>query len=955
MASGLCVLAAKRKRSGGGGEAAGGEDPRGALLASLSDQLGRNRDIRDLVARARKLFDKADDNAERLGAQVGALLEAAARTSAVAVEHLERISGLQLRLADSRESERALADSIADRATDAASLAGKIAAAAAVGSAVLAETQSHVPPEEPMDAESINSTTAANSLESMLADRPLATSLFRALLPRLDSLSVAESDKKTLRSWLLVASFLAFTFPQWKSRLSFILLKAMLDAAGPKGATELARKMLPGAHSFSGAERLDDIAYLQLVNQDPTFDTSKNFLVFVYDNIQKQHGKSAETGAGGAAHSTGVTVRTMRIVLVFRDDKMAALQFNYDANPARQCQKYPAGDVPQNALAVTDVVDPHNTDNMSDYQYLQEELKGSVVVALERIKADSTSVFDEKRGDERKDASGAEAKKKSFQKVCSDGCGAGNYNRHQVCTQCGKKLPKMEDQKQQNLQKTAAGGGKTAATPGHGAGVGGAKLVYQTTTKTQRLDQAQYLSPSPSYAQDSYAYEQDDQAARAGHDKVEKGADNIPVTRVVLPILDLNPGVQANQNTIGQGFLDLIGHGKQGGVLTAARCTDAGATDVRSIIRDEVNDFWVLLALGHAEMAVTRLSMKIVVAVVGLHFIYAHSFKEGTGGPDYLQSCKSNHKAWTFTQLVSEALYLELAKQYLLRVSTADDVDNLLNTSNEEELAQTIIEHYNDVKDDKMQANAWVAAKFLSACTLYRKALRDNQGSGNAFAHEAATKIVTPLLYMCGFVHYAPLLHWTFIRNRFRASPEVQQMYRKTMCINGQGLEFHIEEDIQRVVRASKGRTGKALQKAALGLNDSYHVKAKKILGVNRPIDRKWRSNIERAKDREAFNDVFCQHNSLRYVPERQEIESVDGKFKWLAGVSLKSLFDQGAARAEANKIAGFTVAVPLATKMLHAVGETGEKAALDDFAKEEEEEEAEAEAEDEDESEDES
>jgi hypothetical protein len=625
---------------------------------------------------------------------------------------------------------------------------------------------------------------------------------------------------------------------------------------------------------------------------------------------------------------------------------MAALQFNYNANPARQCQKYPACNVPRNALAVTDVVDPLNPDAMSDYQYLHEELKGSLVVALQRIKADSISVFDEKRGDERKDRAGVEAKKKSFQKVCSDGCGAGNYNRHQVCTQCGKKLPKMEDQMQQNLQKTAAGGEKTAAAPGHGAGVGGAKVVYNTKTKTQRLEQAQYLSASPSYAQDSYAYEKDEQAARAGHDKVELGADDIPVTRVVLPILELNPGVQANQNIIGQGFLDLIGHGKQGGVLTAARCTDAGATDVRSIIRDEVNDFWVVLALGHAEMAVTRLSMKIVVAVVGLHFIYAHSFKEGTGGPDYLQSCKSNHKAWMFTQLVSEALYLELAKQYLLRHSTATDVDRLLNDTDEKTLGEAIVEHYNSVTDDKMQANAWVAAKFLSACTLYRKALRDNKGSGNAFAHEAATKIVTPLLYMCGFVHYAPLLHWTFIRNRFRASPEVQQMYRKTMCINGQGLEYHIEEDIQRVVRASKGRTGKALQKAALGLNDSYYVKATKILGCHRSVDRKWRSNIERSKDREAFNDVFCQHNSLMHVPGRQEIVSVDGKFTWLPGVSLKSLFDQGADRAEANKIAGFTVAVPLATKMLHAVGETGERAALDDFAKEEEKEEAEAEAE---------
>jgi len=931
----MSVLGQKRKRSGGDGGAVSEEDPREALLRDLANRLSNDRDSRDLIAQARHLFSADHDSVDLIQGKMDMLVQALADTSVVEIEHLARIEELKGQLADSRESESALVRSIVAGKSVAASQEGLIAAAADMGKVVYAETLSIPPPEEDMRSKSINSTTAASSLASMLANRPITTSLFGALLPKLEGLSVNEETKQTLRSWLIVASFLAFTFPKWKSRFSYIMLKAMQDSPGRK-ATDLARQMLPGAHSFSAAERVDDKSYLTLVNQDPTFDTRRNFPIFVYDNIQKQHGKSAETGAGGPAVATCVNVRTMRIVLVFDNPEMAKIQFDYNANPARQSAQYPAANVPANALALTDLVDPLNPDHMSDFHYVNEELKGSLVVALQRVKNDVTSVFGEKRGDERMDAKGVEAKNKSFSKICSEGCDSANFNRHQLCTQCGKRLPTMDVQKQQELQKTAGAGGKTAATPGHGAGSDGTTLVYRQTTPRQRLHRAQYLSPSPSYTQDSYAYDQDDYEEHTGHDQFEKAAGGTVVTRVVLPIVDLNPASHANQTIIAQGYLDLIGHGKTGGVLTAARCTDAGATDVRSIIRDEVNDFWVILALGHAEMAVTRLSMKIVVAVVGLHFIYAHSFKEGTGGPDYLQSCKSNHKAWTFTQLVSEALHLELVKQYLLRNTTSADVDKLLDESEEEDLAHNIIDHYNTVTDDAMQANAWMAAKILSACTLYRKSLRDNRGSGNAFAHEAATKIVTPLLYMFGFVNYAPLLHWTFIRNRFRASPQVQKMYRDTMCINGQGLEYHIEEDIQRVVRTSKGRSGKALQKAALGLNDSYHAKAKKILGLGGSYERKWRSNIERSKDREAFNDVFCQHNSLKHVPGRTLIESVDGRFKWVPGVSLQTLFDSGAARAEANKLATFTMAVPLATKILQNVQETGEMAALDEFAAEE-------------------
>lgn len=141
----------------------------------------------------------------------------------------------------------------------------------------------------------------------------------------------------------------------------------------------------------------------------------------------------------------------------------------------------------------------------------------------------------------------------------------------------------------------------------------------------------------------------------------------------MLSVFDLNPASHESQGIINKSILELVGFGKAGGAQTVARCTDLGAADIKSIIKDEVKEFWVLVAWGHAEMAVTRLAMKIVVALFGEHFIYAHKFRKGTGGPGYLKSCGSNHKAWTFTQLMSEALQLELVKQYLLDNTTPEN------------------------------------------------------------------------------------------------------------------------------------------------------------------------------------------------------------------------------------------------------------------------------------------
>ena len=59
-------------------------------------------------------------------------------------------------------------------------------------------------------------------------------------------------------------------------------------------------------------------------------------------------------------------------------------------------------------------------------------------------------------------------------------------------------------------------------------------------------------------------------------------------------------------------------------------------TDFNLFLADAVEEWWVTIGLGHTEMAVTRLCMRVCLACIGDSFIIAHKSKEGTGRPDYL-------------------------------------------------------------------------------------------------------------------------------------------------------------------------------------------------------------------------------------------------------------------------------------------------------------------------------
>jgi len=127
-------------------------------------------------------------------------------------------------------------------------------------------------------------------------------------------------------------------------------------------------------------------------------------------------------------------------------------------------------------------------------------------------------------------------------------------------------------------------------------------------------------------------------------------------------------------------------------------------------------------------------------------------------------------------------------------------------------------------------------------------------------------KMITPLYYKFGFRCYGPLMHWSYIRTNHRSCPELKEVFRATTCTNGQGLELHCEEDIQRVVRLSRGRSAKSMQKAALGLNnshiDSHHLLTARVAKVN----RRWRHERDRTTDREAFDEAFHrQHDTFKY------------------------------------------------------------------------------------------
>jgi len=256
-----------------------------------------------------------------------------------------------------------------------------------------------------------------------------------------------------------------------------------------------------------------------------------------------------------------------------------------------------------------------------------------------------------------------------------------------------------------------------------------------------------------------------------------------------------------------------------------------------------------------------------------------------------------------------------------------------------EAIATQVISYVNEKTEDVMFSNLVCASKVVSAASLFRKACRDKGGEGNAWAMDASMKIFIPLFYRFGFVKYAPLTHWQLVRNNYRCTPEMKEVFRRLNCVGGQGLDFKMEEVIQKIIRGARKKDGSALQQAAIDIRDSCGEKEiiNEVVGGGAKTKKKRVCRgIERESDYDAFDEVFRLHNTVKRNESRRIITTVDGEFTWKEGVSLMSEFMKGQDDAISNQANKFKNVIPLSVSLLANMDEFGTTSAADDFDHEE-------------------
>ena len=787
---------------------------------------------------------------------------------------------------------------------------------------------------------------------------------------------IKSKDTKELLLWIVVACFLAAHFPWWKSRFFYLIIQHVLDCREVPAAANIIAKLLPGTYTIRQQRAIHDKHLGVLEKEDHDLDMHHNLIKFIFDNIQLKHARTTETGAGKTGVS--VDVHTMRIYLKYACEKWAALQFDFQHPPLRMSAAYPLSDVPLSCMEIRQVSDDDDEDKLSEEQYLDNEWCYSLLSAVESVRRDGNSWATESRGESLAEELQIKGGVANMRKICLDGCRklenlkgeffnlnfncvslflqeGVNPNRHMICGACGARLPSMKMQQLHADRDNAAGDHEDSQLMSSSTKV---KKQRKIKNEVENATEKVMKVTLPSYARVDGDFTAD--AAMTGAP--------VPVERVVLPLLHLNPGVHENQKKITDGLLKLVNRGEMGGALTASITTDAGATDFKKILADGVEEWWVTIGLGHTEMAVTRLCMRVCVACLGDSFIFAHKFKEGTGGPDYLKSCKSNHKAWVFTRLCEMALNVELFKAFLQHRRTLVEEDLTCSSTDARDLFKTFLLVTIPDQNDAILLNLVLASRILSAGSLLRKSCRARGGRGNYFAQSAAMKMFIPLFYKLGFNKYGPLMHWEYVRTMYRVTKEVKDMLVNTSCVNGQGTEFHIEEDIQRVVRSCHGRKSRLdypttvrilpwlilsilignflrdLARAALNLQTRparLHA-VNKILGITATYGRRWRTLISRVEDKAAFDEVFRLHNTVQLTPGRTVITSVDTRYEWVMGVNLAQVMQLGADAMQRNQESGFKISVGCSMKLLSNVEElsvdrTGTSLPADNFEEEEE------------------
>jgi len=770
---------------------------------------------------------------------------------------------------------------------------------------------------------------------------------------------------------LIMSSLLSAYVPNFKSRFAYMFQRYLNSCVKASAATKRLTDVLPGCYSTASVTAYETKELKELMSSGLSVNLNKYIYLAVYDNIQIKASKKTEGGnvetiskmdTSSSASGGGilkkekkklVDVRTCCQFNIFKNvEHLATLQTDPLSTPIAMYKKFPIENVPENAMAIhetiitfdsEDLADP-NPLNLSDKQYIDYEFQYQATLAIEEV-IRSNSWKSQSRGENLLQEMKVAIDPQSKQKYCIDGCLRANLNRAGKCTFCLKKLKSMpeilQSRKRQKLEHTSVTNPRIGGKDENNLTVMETYTPVSTAEKKESNVYFQNLVPT------TYPFETLN-INMVDENVIEYQVDN-SVERLVLPLLDVNPGEHRSISLIQSRFLEMLGYKQEGGVFSMFICSDAGAINLSEYLKDEIELFHILIGLGHTEMAVTRLCMKVIIAAFGDDFVKAHSFKSEKA-IEYLLSCKPNHKSFTFIQLCNAVLHVELVNQFFLleyeKGSGGKDYSTI-DAGTSDQIFKEYLDNYinnSALNDDFHLQNAIFVCQILSNSLLLRKAMRANNGKGDTFAIDAAIKLFLPLFYKFGFTTYAPLLHKQYVDLRYRSSPKLREAKRLLSIVEGQGPDFGMEQTIQSALRNRKGREGKHLQRSLLNLNSQFIFKNKFTNMVSnkklKVTKRRLRTLKERDEDFSQFSLVFRLHNTLKYQKGRKRITSFDNKNNWISGVKLMDVWHEGYTLMRQNQRKDeqhpnpFQDTVSLSIKLLEGadIVEPGTTAPLDNF-----------------------
>ena len=348
-----------------------------------------------------------------------------------------------------------------------------------------------------------------------------------------ETMNAADSENQDIRRWLVLSAFLANRFPWWKSKFSWLIQEAVMDARKGISASKILDPILQGSYTTPHHKVMQENFDENDLKKDPTFDLRRFVVGFGYDNIQHvKYAKRTETGAG--VKDNTVIVRTMRIVLKFESTEWAKMQFMYEFNPVATNKKYPLANVPIDCMRILDNSDDNNEEGLSELDYLTNEFEYGILTAIHSIKEKGDEWQTELRGEsfitqEKADHSNL----KDYQKICSFCNGPPNRNRHGRCTSCGSVLPIMAEVR-----------AKSSAE----ATVTSIKSEKQQTRSKETIDEEKYRPFEFFKVPETISYNQI-AIMEADEEQEEKKKDpedkSVNIQRVPLAIVDLNPSSHA--------------------------------------------------------------------------------------------------------------------------------------------------------------------------------------------------------------------------------------------------------------------------------------------------------------------------------------------------------------------------------------------------------------------------